>query len=135
MGYRVVDPETLETEPDRPCTMHRFSEPAGLSSMAVNRFGADPGEQLPLAYHYHDEQEEALYVVSGTLAVETPEGTYEVPTGGLFAVDPGSPQRAYNPADAEERVTVLAIGAPPVEGDVHAYDPEEDGGGDPGDGR
>ena len=124
MGYHVVDCETLDTEPDRPCTMHRLSEPAGLSAMAVNRFGADPGEKLPLAYHYHDEQEEAFYVIEGTLAVETPEETYEVPAGSLFAADPGSPQLAYNPDDAEERVTVLAIGAPPAD-DVHPYDPEE----------
>jgi len=78
---------------------------------------------LPLAYHYHDDQEEAFYVLSGTLRIETPDETYEVPEDGLFAVDPGSPQRAFNPEDAETPVDVLAIGAPPAEGDVHAYEP------------
>jgi len=42
--------------------------------------------------------------------VETPNETYEVPADDLFVVDPESPQRAYNPADADSPVTVLAIG-------------------------
>jgi mannose-6-phosphate isomerase-like protein (cupin superfamily) len=93
--------------------------------MAVNRFSAAPGEQLPLAYHYHDEQEELFYVVEGTLAVETPDEEYAVPAGSFFAVEPGSPQRAFNPTDADGRVTVVAIGAPAVT-DAHAYEPDGD---------
>lgn len=127
MGYRLVDADAVSPAEDRPCRMRRLSDPAGLSQMAVNRFTAEPGEQLPLAYHYHDEQEEAFYVLSGTLTVETPDGEFTVEADDLFAVDPGSPQRAYNPAAAEESVEVLAIGAPPVSGDAVAYDPETDG--------
>jgi mannose-6-phosphate isomerase-like protein (cupin superfamily) len=126
MGYRVVDTDAVPTAEDRPCRLRRLSEPAGLSQMAINRFSAAPGEQLPLAYHAHETQEEAFYVLSGTLAVETPDEEYTVETGDLFAVDPASPQRAYNPADASESVEVLAIGAPPVSGDATAYDPETD---------
>ncbi|WP_142860941.1 cupin domain-containing protein [Salinigranum halophilum] len=126
MSYRVVETETVEAEPDRPCTLRRLSERAGLERMAVNRFEADPGEQVPLAYHYHDEQEEAFFVLSGTLHVETPAEEYVVPAGSLFAVEPGSPQRAFNPADADERVELVAVGAPAVSGDAHAYDPDED---------
>ena len=125
MGYRVVDADAVEPEADRPCDCRKLSEPAGLEQMAVNRFTAAPGEQLPLAYHYHDEQEEAFYVVSGTMTVETPDGAYEVGEGELFAVDPGSPQRAYNPADASGPVEVVAIGAPPVRGDAREYGPAE----------
>ncbi|MFC6615680.1 cupin domain-containing protein [Halopenitus salinus] len=127
MGYRVVDPEEIEPAPDRPCELRRLSEAAGLDRMAINRYRAAPGEQIPLAYHYHDEQEEAFYVCSGTMHVETPEGTIEVPAGGLFAVDPGEPQRAYNPENEDEDLTVIAVGAPPVDGDAHAYEPAEDG--------
>ena len=123
MGYRVLDTDEVTSSDDRPCTLRRLSEPAGLDWMAINRFRAEPGEMLPLAYHYHDEQEEAFFVLSGTLHVETPEETYEIAENGLFAVDPGSPQRAFNPDDATAPVDVLAIGAPPVSGDVHAYEP------------
>ncbi|WP_101298077.1 cupin domain-containing protein [Halegenticoccus soli] len=124
MGYRVVRTDGVEPAPDRPCELRRLSAPAGLEQMAINRFVAEPGEQLPLAYHYHDDQEEAFYVLSGTLHVETPEGTYELGPNDLFAVDPGSPQRAYNPEEADAPVDVIAVGAPPASGDVHAYEPE-----------
>lgn len=125
MGYRVVDVDSVEPEPDRPCECRKLSDPGGLESMAVNRFTAAPGEQLPLAYHVHDTQQEAFYVLEGALAVETPDRTYEVSADDLFVVDPGSPQRAYNPADADGPVTALAIGAPPASGDVSPYEPDE----------
>ena len=124
MGYHVVDVDSVEPETGRPCECRKLADAAGLSAMAVNRFRAAPGEQLPLAYHHHETQEEAFYVVSGTLGVETPDRTYEVDENGLFAVDPGSPQRAYNPSDATEDVVVLAVGAPPAANDAVAYDPD-----------
>ncbi len=121
MGYQTVDATGVDPEPDRPCELRRLSDAASLKQMAVNRFEAQPGEQLPLAYHYHDQQEEAFYVLSGTLHVETPEQEFVLGPDELFAVEPGSPQRAHNPEDAAESVTVLAIGAPPVSDDVHPY--------------
>ena len=126
MGYRVVDVDAVEPEPDRPCECRKLSDPGELDATAINRFRAAPGEQLPLAYHYHETQQEAFYVLEGTLAVETPERTYEVPADDLFVVDPESPQRAYNPVDADDPVTVLAIGAPPTSGDAVAYDPDDE---------
>jgi quercetin dioxygenase-like cupin family protein len=121
MGYRTVDADAVEPAPDRPCTLRRLGDAAGLEQLALNRFEAAPGEQIPLAYHYHDEQEEAFYVVSGALHVETPEREYVVEAGDLFAADPGSPHRAFNPASAPQPVTVLAVGAPPVS-DTHRYE-------------
>ncbi|WP_436346414.1 cupin domain-containing protein [Natronorubrum sp. FCH18a] len=124
MDYSVVDPDELEPTEDRACDLRRVSEPAGLENVAINRFRAEPGEQLPLAYHYHEQQEEAFIVLSGTLHVETPGGEFEVPEGSIFAVQPEAPQRAYNPADAETAIEVVAIGAPPVSGDAVAYEPD-----------
>lgn len=126
MGYRVVDVDSVDPESDRPCECRKLSGPGRLDAVAVNRFRAAPGEQLPLAYHVHERQEEAFYVLDGTLTVETPERTYTVAAGNLFAVDPGSPQRAHNPADADAPVTVLAIGAPPDDDDVRVYDPTDE---------
>ena len=123
MGYRVARSEDVDPADDRECEMRRLTEAAGLSKLAVNRFRPGPGEQLPLAYHYHDEQEEAFYVAEGRIEVETPEETFELSAGDLFAVDPGSPQRAYNPADADGPADVLAVGSPPVSGDAHKYEP------------
>lgn len=122
MGYRVVDTTAIEATPDRPCCHRSLVEPGGLETMAINRFEAEPGEQLPLAYHYHDDQQEAFFVLQGTLYVETPNETYEVEADELFVADPESPQRAYNPENGDETVHVLAIGAPAVD-DVHPYEP------------
>lgn len=124
MGYRVVETDSVAPEPDRPCECRKLSGPGELTDMAINRFRAASGEQIPLAYHYHETQQEAFYVLDGTLSVETPDETYEVDADDLFVVDPESPQRAYNPADADAPVTVLAIGAPPADDDAVAYDPE-----------
>ncbi|GAB7093028.1 hypothetical protein JCM30237_01800 [Halolamina litorea] len=125
MGYRTVRTEDVEPTPDRPCELRRLTEAAGLEHVAVNRYSADPGETIPLRYHYHEEQEEAFYVISGAMAVETPEETFTVGADELFAADAESPHRAYCPEDAEGTVEVLAIGAPQVSGDARAYDADE----------
>ncbi|MEF8801466.1 MAG: cupin domain-containing protein [Halolamina sp.] len=143
MGYHHVDPATVDPTPDRPSVQRAISETLGLENVAVNRYEAEPGEAIPLAYHYHDDQEEVFYVLAGTLVVETPGERYEVGADEVFAVEPGSPQYASAaedvrgskaPAgqpeadasgDADRTTEVLAIGAPRVD-DVHAYE-EGDG--------
>ena len=126
MGYDVVDGQAVRPAEGRPCELRRLTSTTDLSNLAVNQYRAEPGEQIPLKYHYHDEQEEAFYVLSGTLAVETPEGTYRIESGSLFTATPGSPHRAHNPAEADEAVEVLAIGAP-TDDAVHQYDPDAGG--------
>jgi len=126
MGYRTVDTASVEPEPDRPCECRKLAAAAGLDTVALNRFRAEPGEQVPLAYHSHETQQEAFYVLSGTLAVETPAQLYELDAGELFVVDPGSPQRAHNPETATEAVELLAIGAPPAADDAVPYEPDSD---------
>jgi mannose-6-phosphate isomerase-like protein (cupin superfamily) len=121
MGYHHVDVDALDPAPDRPSVKRSISDAAGLDRLALHRYEVDPGEAIPLAYHYHDEQEEVFYVLAGTLAVETPERTYEVGPDEAFVVEPESPQRAHNPESADERVEALVAGAPVVD-DVHAYD-------------
>ncbi|MFB6169565.1 MAG: cupin domain-containing protein [Haloarculaceae archaeon] len=123
MGYHVIDPDDVEPAEGRPSETHYLSEAAGLEQLGVRLYRVDPGEQLPLSgMHYHDEQEEAFYAVSGTLHVETPEAEYTVEEGSLFTADPGSPHRAYNPDDAPGPITVLALGAPTGVDDAHAYE-------------
>lgn len=104
MGYHVVNPEEVEPMEGRSAETLPIGEAAGLKrrddKLGLRLYVADPGEQLPLRYHYHDEQVEAFYVVEGTLHVETPEGEYVVEADWTF------------------------VGAPSVE-DAHAYEPEE----------
>ena len=133
MGYTVVDSGAVSPADERPCELRRLSVAADMSNLAINRYRADPGEQIPLAYHYHDEQEEAFYVLSGTLTVETPEGAHRVESGSLFAVTSGSPHRAHNPVDADSAVEALAIGAPAIDGDANPYEPDASAGREGGD--
>ena len=122
MGYHVVEPSALSPAPDRPCEKRSINDAAGLSELGCHHYEAAPGEQIPLAYHVHEQQEEVFYVLEGTLSVETPEGTYEATAGEAFVVEPGSPQRAYNDADADGPLRALVVGAPAVD-DVSPYEP------------
>lgn len=123
MGYHLVDPSELEIEPNRPSEMRYISEAVGMENMGLRIYDVAPGEDIPLSgLHYHDEQEEVFFVVSGQLDVETPEREYQVAPGQFFIAEPGSAHRAYNSAESEENARVVGIGAPPVAGDSHAYE-------------
>lgn len=128
MSYEFVDPTELEQFDDRDVDVRSISDAAGLtardSELGLRVYEADPGEQLPLTYHYHETQVEAFYVLSGTLSVETPEEEFTVGADQAFVVHPENPHRAYNLETAVESVRVLAIGAPSVD-DGHAYDPDD----------
>jgi len=128
MGYHLVDSEAVDQLDDRPADVRSISGAAGLeprnSKLGLRRYDIAPGQQMPLSYHYHDEQVEAFYVVEGALHVKTPEGDYVVEADQTLLVEPGSPQFAYNPEEAGESVLVLAVGAPSAD-DAHTYEPEE----------
>jgi uncharacterized cupin superfamily protein len=123
MGYHAIAVDDLPSTPDRPCERRTIGEAAGPESASVNRYDAAPGEQLPIAYHYHDEQEELFSVLAGALSVETPDGERSIDVDEVFVAEPGSPHRAYDAPDATVPVCALALGAPPVD-DVHPYEPE-----------
>jgi uncharacterized cupin superfamily protein len=125
MGYHYVTVGEIEPTPDRPSVQRSVSDAAGLENVAVNRYEVEPGEAIPLAYHYHEEQEEVFYVLSGVLTVETPDETYAVGADEAFVVEPDSPQRAHVPESADERAVALVVGAPAVD-DVHAYEGDEE---------
>jgi len=129
MGYHIVNPDELDQWDDRPADVRSLSVAAGYdfqeSKLGMRIYTLEPGQQAPLHYHYHDEQLEAFFVLEGTLHVETPDGEYVVETERAMFIDPKSPQRAYNPEDADGQVRLLAVGAPTVD-DGQAYDPEKD---------
>jgi mannose-6-phosphate isomerase-like protein (cupin superfamily) len=129
MGYHLIDPGDLGQWDDRPTDVRSLSAAAGYdyqdSKLGLRVYELAPGEQSGLAYHSHDEQVEVFYVLDGRLHVETPEEEYVVGPDRALFVDPGSPQRAYNPEEAAEPVRVLAIGAPSVD-DARPYEPADE---------
>lgn len=126
MGYHHVGVAGIDPASGRPNSKRSIADAPGLENVAVNRYEAEPGEEIPLASHYHDDQEEVFYVLSGTLAVETPEETHEVAADEAFVVEPDSPQRAHVRESADERAVAPVIGAPAVD-DVHPCEPDESG--------
>lgn len=122
MGYHLVDPADVEPMPDRPSETRDVASAVGLENMGLRVYDVAPGEDVPISgLHYHDEQEEVFYVVSGELRVETPEREYVVPGGQFFVAEPESPHRAFNAADASVNARVVAVGAPSVS-DGHVYE-------------
>jgi len=124
MGYSVVDPDELEPTEDYHCDRRSITGASGLANLHLARYTMAPGEQLAREYHYHELREEAFYVLEGTLHVETPETEYVVESESVFVAEPDSPHRAYNPARAEEPVTVLGVGAPRSDPAI-PFDPDD----------
>jgi mannose-6-phosphate isomerase-like protein (cupin superfamily) len=125
MGYHRIDPDDLDSTPDYPCDRRGISDAAELAALHLGTYEMAPGEQLPRVYHYHDSREEAFYVISGRLHVETPDEEFVVEEDEVFVAESESPHRAYNPEDADESVRVLGTGAP--KSDIaHPYEPDNE---------
>lgn len=104
---------TVDDLPDAPSpTRHKkeVDEAVGATAFGFNRYTADPGEQLPWGRHHHPDHEEVLYVLSGTVRVDTPDGEFRVGSGEAFFVPAGAPQKAV--AAGDEPAEVIAVGAP-----------------------
>jgi len=121
MEYHVIDFDSLEEVPGHESDRRTLQSVLELEHVGMSIYTADPGEQIPQRYHYHDTQEELLYVVDGEMCVETPDRNLHVGANEVFVAEPNSPHRAYNAAEATETLRVVAVGAPMVK-DGHRYD-------------
>lgn len=122
MGYHIVNPSDIAPLDAPGRDFRQIGAEIGLETLGINHITAAPGEQIPLRYHYHEQQEEAFYVINGELHVETPDQNYVVEEGKLFVARPENPHRAFNPEGANAPVEVLAVGAPMVD-DAYPYNP------------
>lgn len=103
---------TVESLPDAPNpTRHKkeIDEAVGANEFGFNVIVADAGERIPWGYHHHPDHEELLYVLDGTLRVETPDCVYTVETGEAFFVPRGAPQKGVAGTDG---CRLVAAGAP-----------------------
>ncbi len=108
--YRHVSVEDLPDAPNPTRHKKEVDEAVGASEFGFNVITADPGERLPWGYHRHPDHEELFYVTRGTVAFETPEGSFEVGAGEAFFVPRDAPNRGV--AVGDEPATVVAVGAP-----------------------
>jgi mannose-6-phosphate isomerase-like protein (cupin superfamily) len=82
------------------------------AEMRPRLWRVEPGEKL--SYHYHEEQEELFYVVSGTgqMLIGEDKELVEIPEGGFIKPGVSTPRSLRN--DTDEDVVWLIVGAPPV---------------------
>lgn len=108
--YRKLAVEDVENTPNPTRVKRELDEAVGATAFGLNYYVADPGEQVPWGRHRHPDHEEAFYVLSGELQVETPEGEFSVGADELFFV----PENCWNRAVAvgDEPCRLLALGAP-----------------------
>lgn len=97
---------------DRTRGVLRLSE--AMTQMRANAWRLPPGSNG--RRHVERVQEELFVVLEGaaTLALGDPAERVELPTGSAALVEPGTAIQVRNESDAE--VTILIVGAPPVEG-------------------
>jgi quercetin dioxygenase-like cupin family protein len=90
-----------------------LSEAAEMGALRANVWRYEPGAAG--LRHRHPLQEEAYFVLQGTLTVylSEPPAAVEVPERGLVHVPAGTPVQSANHGDRD--VVVLAIGTPPEE--------------------
>ena len=91
-------------------TMRHLTDALGLTDMAINYYELEPGDSFAFAYHSHEVQEEAFFVISGTATFETADGPVEVGENEVVRFDRDEFQRGWNRGD--EPVRALALGAP-----------------------
>ncbi|WP_435359909.1 cupin domain-containing protein [Haloarchaeobius sp. DFWS5] len=94
-----------------------LTDALGATDLALNYFELAPGDSLGFGYHSHGAQEEVFYVQTGTVTFETEDGDVTVEAGEVVRFGPGESQLGTNEGD--ERVTLLAIGAPQEAGELH----------------
>lgn len=70
--------------------------------------GGSPGPPRPIApLHKHNHDDEAWYVLEGTLCVQRGEEVVEVPAGGSVLVKRGTPHTYWNPGPGAARYLLL----------------------------
>lgn len=108
--YRKLGVDDVENTSNSSRVKRELDEAVGATAFGLNYYVADPGEQIPWGRHRHPDHEEAFYVLSGELQVETPEDEFSVGADELFFV----PENRWNRAVAvgNEPCRLLALGAP-----------------------
>ena len=105
-----VGVDDVENSLQPAAVMRPLTDALGLTDVAINYYELEPGDSFAFAYHSHEVQEEAFYVISGVATFETEEGPVEVGPDEVVRFDRGEFQRGWNRGD--EPVRALAIGAP-----------------------
>jgi uncharacterized cupin superfamily protein len=105
-----VSVDDVENSIQPAAVMRPLTDALGLTDVAINYYELEPGDSFAFAYHSHEVQEEAFYVISGTATFETADGPVEVGDNEIVRFERDEFQRGWNRGD--EVVRALALGAP-----------------------
>ena len=112
MAYEHRSLEEFEPNPEKPGCRWELSPELGIEAYNVNVAVLGPGERLSQnAYHYHENQRELYYTVSGHCRVEVDDGSFDVAEDDVVVFAPGVNHLVHNPFD--EPCKLIAIGDPP----------------------
>jgi uncharacterized cupin superfamily protein len=96
---------------------HRLSPAIGLNNYGVNMVRVEPGAASS-ARHWHTEQDEFIYVVSGTATLVSDEGETELGQGMAAGFPAGNPNGHQVVNRSQEDVWYLEVGDRPQNEDV-----------------
>lgn len=130
MGFHVADPGSLAFEEREPRTGEERGRLAAdlTSALELKQSRARLWRYPPHTSgrrHADRAQEEVFVVVSGTLTmlVGEPAERVDVGTGGVVAVEPGTPLQARN--EGAEELVLFVYGAPPEQAGADYFDDVE----------
>lgn len=113
-SWTHVTPEETGRREDKPGRRWELSPELEIDAFNLNIAVLEPGERLSENhFHYHDDQQELVYVADGTCRVEVDEGGFDATTDDVVRFDAGrdGAHLIHNPFD--ESVRLVAMGWPP----------------------
>lgn len=113
-GHTHVVPEETGPRDDKPGQRYELSPDLGIDAFNLNVALLEPGERLSENhFHYHDHQQELVYVAEGRCRVEVDTGGFVATRDDVIQFDAGrdGAHLIHNPFDEVARL--VALGWPP----------------------
>jgi uncharacterized cupin superfamily protein len=112
MVYEHRSLAEFEPNPEKPGRRFELSPELGIEEYNLNIAVLEPGEHLSEnAYHYHENQTELYYPVTGCCRIEVDDGSFDMTDDEVAVFESGDAHLVYNPFD--EPCKIVAIGSPP----------------------
>ncbi|PSP54697.1 hypothetical protein BRC82_09175 [Halobacteriales archaeon QS_1_67_19] len=93
MESHIADARAVEPTPDRPRVRRALGDAVGREHALHTLSEADSGEQIPLAYRYHQQRAAYESAASSGLRPGALEGDRVTPADRALVVEPAGPQR------------------------------------------
>lgn len=104
--------DDVATNPDKPGQRWELSPALGLEGYNLNVAVIERGEVLSESgYHYHENQQEFVYVVEGRCQLEVEDGPVRLRPDDVVRFDEGTVHLIHNPFEAPAKL--VAVGSPP----------------------